>query len=236
MRLQKYMANAGVASRRKSEEMILQGEVKVNGKTVKELGYKVNIEKDKVSVNGINIKLVKNFTYVLLNKPIGVVSSAKDEKDRMTVVDLVDVSNKRLYPVGRLDIDTTGLVLLTDDGEFANHYMHPRNKVEKKYIATVQGLPNKESLEKLRKGLYVDGKKTLPAKVRVLKNYIEDSIIEISIFEGRNRQIKKMFEAVKHPVKKLKRIEIGDLNLGDLKPGEWRYLTENEVKSLKNSR
>lgn len=231
MRLQKYMAQAQVASRRKSEEIISQGRVTVNGKVISEMGYVVK-EGDIVKVDGKRINLVKNFVYYLLNKPIGVVCTTNDEKNRVNVVDLIETT-RRIYPVGRLDIDTTGLVFLTDDGEIASKIIHPRNKIPKKYIATVEGTPSGVGLNKLRRGIMLDGRRTAPAKVRILKNYNTDSIVEIIITEGRNHQVKNMFNYIGNPVKKLKRIGIGELSLGLLQPGEYRELEEFEVEYLR---
>lgn len=233
MRLQKFMAQSGYASRRKSEEIIAAKRVKVNGKVVSEMGYNVDENRDVVEVDGKILKLIKNFEYYILNKPIGVVCSAKDEKDRVTVVDMID-TKRRIYPVGRLDIDTTGLVLLTDDGELTNKIIHPKHEIEKTYIATVEGTPNAFGLKRLRTGIVIEGKKTAPAKVKILKNFDTDSILEVVIREGRNRQVKKMFESVGHPVKKLMRIAIGDIKLGDLELGYYRKVTEDELKYLRS--
>ena len=233
MRLQKFMAQSGYASRRKSEEIIAAKRVKVNGKVVSEMGYNVDELRDVVEVDGKILKLIKNFEYYILNKPIGVVCSAKDEKDRVTVVDMID-TNRRIYPVGRLDIDTTGLVLLTDDGELTNKIIHPKHEIEKTYIATVEGTPNAFGLKRLRTGIVIEGRKTAPAKVKILKNFDTDSILEVVIREGRNRQVKKMFESVGHPVKKLMRIAIGDIKLGDLELGYYRKVTEDELRYLRS--
>lgn len=233
MRLQKFMAQSGYASRRKSEEIIAAKRVKVNGKVISEMGYNVDELRDVVEVDGKVIQLIKNFEYYILNKPIGVVCSAKDEKDRVTVVDMID-TKRRIYPVGRLDIDTTGLVLLTDDGELTNKIIHPKHEIEKTYIATVEGTPNAQGLTRLRTGIVIEGRKTAPAKVKILKNFETDSILEVVIREGRNRQVKKMFEAVGHPVKKLMRIAIGDIKLGDLQLGYYRKVSEDELKYLRS--
>lgn len=232
MRLQKYMAQCGVASRRKSEELISQGFVEVNNKIVTKLGTTVNPKKDIVKVKGKKIKLEKDNVYIILNKPIGVVTSVKDEKGRTVVVDLIEDVKERIYPVGRLDIDTTGLVLLTNDGDIAYKITHPKNQIPKKYIAIVEGVPNKIELERFRNGIKIDGKKTAKASVKIVKNYEEDSILEITITEGRNRQIKKMCEAINHPVKKLKRISMGEIELRGLDIGNWRYLNDEEIEYL----
>lgn len=233
MRLQKYLAHAGIASRRKSEELITDGRVKVNGQVVTELGYKIDPLKDKVYFDDKKIKTIKEYTYVMINKPIGVVSTAKDEKNRTTVVDLVP-SDKRIYPIGRLDIDTTGLLLLTNDGKLAHNLMHPSTEVDKVYIATVEGTPNKHGLEKLRNGITIDGYKLSKSEIKILKSYNTDSIVKVTIHEGRNRQVKKMFEIIGHPVKKLKRISFGPIELANLELGAYRYLTDEEVKELKS--
>lgn len=235
MRLQKFMAHAGAASRRKSEEYILEGKVKVNDKIVTELGYKVDPYVDKIYLEGKRLKIDKEYVYIILNKPIGVVSSASDEKGRMNVVDLIDI-DKRIYPVGRLDIDTTGLVLLTNDGEITNKITHPKNKVYKKYIATVEGTPNKNELEILRNGVILGKFKTQRARVRILKSFPTDSIVEIEINEGKNHQVKRMFEKIGHKVKKLKRISIGEIELGALEVGYYRFLNDSEIKYLKSIR
>ena len=232
MRLQKYMALAGVASRRKSEEIILNGDVKVNNKKVTELGSKVDPKKDKVMVNDKIIKIESRKIYIMLNKPLGYVSTVKDEKGRKKVIDLIDGIDERIYPVGRLDADTTGLLILTNDGDLTYKITHPSNNVVKKYIAIVEGVPNKKELMQLREGIYIDGKKTSKAKIKILKRFDNDSIIEVNIMEGRNRQVKKMFEKVNHPVKRLKRIAIGDINIGNLDIGNYRFLNDDEVKYL----
>ncbi len=232
MRLQKYMALSGVASRRKSEEMIKEGKVKVNNVVVTELGTIIDPSKDKVKVDDKNIKLESSKVYIMLNKPVGFVSSLKDEKGRKVVTDLIEGVRERIYPVGRLDADTTGLLLLTNDGELAFKLTHPSKKIEKKYIAIVEGVPNKKELDNLRNGIIIDGKKTQPAKVKISKKYDTDSILDIVIHEGRNRQVKKMCEAVGHPVKKLKRVSIGEIELGGLNIGNWRFLNDEEIKYL----
>lgn len=230
-RLQKVIANSGYCSRRKAEELICNGEVKVNGKIVTELGTCVD-KSDAITVSGKSLTYEQK-EYILLNKPRGVITSTNDEKGRKTVLDLID-TDKRLYPVGRLDYDTTGALLLTNDGEFANLLMHPKNNIEKLYIAKVNGFVDKESLIKLAKGVYIDNFKTSKAKVR-LKKYdkkTNTSIVEIIIHEGKNHQVKKMFEAVGYEVLKLKRERISFLTIDSLKSGEYRYLSLKEVKKL----
>ncbi len=234
MRLQKYMAKCGVASRRKSEEMISQGLVKVNGKIIIEPGFKVEPDIDRVMVEDKLIRLETNKVYIMLNKPVGYVTTLKDEKNRRVVTDLIEEVSERIYPVGRLDIDTTGLLILTNDGDLTQKLTHPSNKVIKRYIAVVEGLPNRGELERFRKGLIIDGRRTAPASVKIAKNYETDSILDIKIHEGRNRQIKKMCEAINHPVKKLKRVAIGEIEMGGLPIGNWRYLEQEELDYLKS--
>ncbi len=232
-RLQKVMAAAGIASRRKSEELIKEGKVKVNGKIVTELGIKVSAN-DKVEVNEIPIEREVP-VYFLLYKPRGVISSVSDDKGRKVVTDFFSEFKERVYPVGRLDYDTSGLLLMTNDGEFANLLMHPRNEIEKVYVAKVKGIPQKESLRKLEKGIRLEDGKTAPAKVKMLSldKKKQTAIVEIIIHEGRNRQVKRMFEAIGHEVLKLKRERYGFLTLNGLSAGDARELTPHEVKQLR---
>lgn len=232
-RLQKVISNSGYTSRRKAEELILKGLVKVNNKVVYELGTKVN-PNDLIEVNGYIIKN-ENKVYYLLNKPRGVITSTSDNKGRKTVVDLIN-TNIRIYPVGRLDYDTTGAIILTNDGEFANLIMHPKSQIDKVYIAKIDGLIGKKQLQMLEKGVFIDGIKTSKAKARI-KNYdkkTDTSIVELTIHEGRNHQVKKMFESLGYKVLKLKRERIAFLNINDLKSGEYRILNSKEVKKLYN--
>lgn len=232
-RLQKVIANAGFCSRRKAEELIVQGKVLVNGEKVLELGTKVD-SNDVITINGIMLKREEK-EYILLYKPRGVVTTTSDEHGRKTVLDLIE-TDKRLYPVGRLDYDTTGILLLTNDGELANLLLHPKNKIDKLYIAKVKGFVSKDEVLKLSKGVMIEKQKTAPAKVRVRKydKNTDTSIVEIIIHEGKNHQVKNMFLAVNHEVLKLKRERISFLDLGNLKSGEYRYLSPKEVKKLYN--
>jgi 23S rRNA pseudouridine2605 synthase len=232
-RLQKVMAQAGIASRRKSEELIKDGRVKVNGKVVTELGLKVS-SSDKVEVNGIQIEKEEP-VYFLLYKPRGVISSVNDEKGRKVVTDFFQHFKERIFPVGRLDYDTSGLLVLTNDGEFANLLMHPKNEIDKVYVAKVKGIPSKENLRKLEKGIRLEDGKTAPARVNLLSadNKKQSAIVEITIHEGRNRQVRRMFEAIGHDVLKLKRERYAFLTLNGLKTGDARELTPHEVKSLR---
>ena len=230
-RLQKVIANSGICSRRKAEELILAGKVKVNGKTITELGTKVT-EKDEISVDGKIIEKEEK-VYFLLNKPRGVVTTASDDRNRTTVVDLIE-TDKRIYPVGRLDYDTTGVLLLTNDGELTNLLIHPSSNIEKVYVAKIEGILSKEDIIKLSKGVIIDGRKTSKALVKVEKVDKKNNVsyVKLIIHEGRNHQVKKMFEAVGYQVIKLKRESFAGLDLKGLKSGEYRYLTIKEVKTL----
>ncbi|WP_071027704.1 pseudouridine synthase [Peptoniphilus raoultii] len=232
MRLQKYLAHAGLASRRKSEELIKEGKVKVNNKVIDQMGFEVDPQKDKIYFEGKLLKIDNEMVYIILNKPMGVVTTASDEKGRVNVCDLID-TDKRIYPVGRLDIDTTGLVILTNDGSLANVLMHPKHKIGKTYIVTVEGRPNGKQLNKLREGLNIRDLKTQKADVKILKNFDKDSIIKITIYEGQNHQIKRMFSYIGHKVKKLKRISMGEISLEGLEIGNYRYLNKEEIKYLR---
>ena len=225
-RLQKLLARAGVASRRKCEELILDGRVKVNGKKITEIGTKA-FACDEICVDGKTLSNEEK-VYVMLNKPAGVISSAIDNFSRKTVLQLVKVK-ERIFPVGRLDYDTSGLILLTNDGEWANKLMHPRNAVKKRYIAKVTGIPSEENLAAFRSGLLIEGRFTAPCEIRLVPGS-KTSTWEIILKEGRNRQIRKMCEAIGHPVLSLERVSIGKLELGSLKPGKWRHLTKRELQ------
>ena len=234
MRLQKYLASCGVASRRKCEELILNGKIEVNGSTVFELGTKVNPDKDEVKYNGKVVKLEDEKIYILLNKPIGYVTTAKEQFGRDMVLDLVKV-NKRIVPVGRLDMYTSGALILTNDGDFVNKLTHPSHEIDKTYNVTLKGIVSKEEIEKLQNGVEIDdGYVTKPAKVKILKIDEEKKIsrIQITIHEGKNRQVRKMCEAVGKRVLALHRCKIGTLDVKDLKLGEWRYLNKREVESF----
>lgn len=235
IRLQKYMSECGVASRRKCEELISQGKVKVNGKIVTELGTKINPNKDEVVFNGKNLKHEDNEkVYILLNKPIGYVTTVKDQFSRDTVLDLIK-TNKRVVPVGRLDMYTSGAIILTNDGEFVYKVTHPKHEIDKTYNVTVKGIVTKEDIENLQKGVVIDENYTTKeANARILKIDKEKDIsrIEIKIHEGKNRQVRKMCEAINKKVLALHRSKIGNIDVKDLKIGNWRYLTIKEVKNL----
>lgn len=230
-RLQKYLANNGVAARRKCEEYILEGKVKVNGKVVTELGTKVNPETDKIEFNGKEIKKVEKYIYILLNKPIGYVTTVKDQFDRPTVLDLVNVKEKVL-PVGRLDMYTSGALLLTNDGAFINTVTHPKNEIEKTYTVTVKGIVNQEDVKKLEDGVEIEDYISGKAKVKILKTDEEKQIsrLQITIHEGKNREVRKMCEAIGKKVLALHRRRIGNLDVKNIEIGHWRYLTPKEVE------
>lgn len=232
-RLQKVIANNGVTSRRNAEKLIIDGKVKVNGEVVKVLGTKVK-ESDKITVDGVLLENSEK-VYYLLNKPREVISSAKDDKNRKTVVDLIN-EEKRIYPVGRLDYDTTGAIILTNDGDLANLLMHPKNKIDKTYVAKIEGILNPKELMMLKNGVVIDGFKTSRARVKTKKidKATNTSIVEITIHEGKNHQVKRMFESVNHNVLKLKRERIAFLTLDGLKSGEYRKLNHKEISILYN--
>lgn len=233
-RLQKVIARAGLASRRKAEQLIIDGKVTVNGKVVTELGTKIGPD-DVVEVNGIKLEKEEP-VYFLFYKPRGVVSTVKDDKNRKTVIDFFPDVEQRIFPVGRLDYDTSGLLIMTNDGDFANLLMHPRYEVEKTYIAKVQGIPTREKLKELQRGVQLEDGMTQPAKVKFLKGdrKKKTAIIELTIHEGRNRQVRRMFEKIGYPVLKLKRERLAFLTLHGLNAGEYRRLTPHEVKKLRH--
>lgn len=231
-RLQKIIANSGYTSRRKAEELIKNGQVKVNGKVVRELGTKVS-ETDIIEVKGTVLEKNEKKVYYMLNKPRGVISSVTDDLNRKTVVSLID-TNMRIYPIGRLDYDTTGLILLTNDGCLANRLMHPKNEVEKMYIAKLEGTLSPSEFYGLKKGIEIEGRRVIPTHLKVRKQTEDSQIVEIGIVEGRNHIVKKIFESLGHPVSKLKRESYAFLTLGNLKSGEYRELSLKEVKKLYN--
>ena len=234
MRLQKHMAQCGVASRRKSEEIILEGRVMVNDVVVNELGTIIDPQKDIIKVDNKKIEIEKRKVYIMLNKPVGYVTTLKDRHSEKIILDLIDEIEERIFPVGRLDADTSGLLLMTNDGDLGYKLTHPSYEVPKKYIALVEGVPNNKKMDRFKKGLRINGKKTAEAYIRIIKKHRDSSVLEISIHEGRNRQVRKMCEYIRHPVVELKRVSIGQLDLGDLEVGKWRYLTNKEVKYLKD--
>nr|WP_258875964.1 pseudouridine synthase [Clostridium sp. CF011] len=231
--MQKFMASCGVASRRKCEEIITAGRVKVNDLMVTELGHKVDPEKDRVHVDNKIINMEENKVYIALNKPEGIVSTVKDEKERKTILDLVKVK-ERIYPIGRLDYDTCGLIILTNDGDIYNKVIHPRQAINKVYLAILEGCPNEEEISKFCNGIDIEGYITAKADLQINKRVGFNCRVTITIHEGKNRQIRKMCDAIGHPVIALKRVSVGNILLGDMEKGSWRNLTEDEIKYLKN--
>ena len=232
MRLQKYLANCGVASRRKCEELIIQGKVSVNGHVITELGTQVE-EGDEVFCNKKRIVLNEKYVYYMLNKPTGYVTTVLDERERSTVLELMKGVKARIYPVGRLDYNTSGLLLFTNDGDLTYGLTHPKHDVYKTYEVKVSGKVSDKSIQLLRQGVVIDHRKTYPAIVEVQRQTDKHTWIQISIHEGRNRQIRKMCEAVRYPVVGLKRVAVGDIKIGNLRVGEYRSLNREEVLYLK---
>ena len=233
MRLNKFIAQSGIASRRKADELTINGNVKVNGRVMKELGYDV-LPDDTVEVNGRVISADEKKVYIALNKPKGFVTTMSDDKDRLTVADLVSDIPERIFPVGRLDYNTNGLLIMTNDGDLANKLSHPKHHVEKTYRAKVSGVLSGKRMAALRKGVDIGGFVTSPAKVTIVKQTEKSAIATITIHEGKNRQVRKMFKAVGCPVQELTRIAIGDIQLARLKEGTYRKLTRQEIEYLKN--
>lgn len=238
LRLQKFLANAGVCSRRKAEEYILDGKVKVNGKVVNELGIKVNPDKDEIIFESKIIRLQNNMVYILLNKPIGYVTTVKEQFNRPTVIDLLNGVKEKVLPVGRLDMYTSGALILTNDGDFIYQVTHPKYEIEKTYQATVKGIVTKEDIKKLENGVEIDDYISGKAKVKILKVDKENNIsrLKITLHEGKNREVRKMCSAIGKNVIALHRSKIENIDLKDLKIGQWRYLTSNEVLELKSKK
>lgn len=234
IRLQKFLADNGLNSRRKSEELILKGYISVNNEVITQLGFKVDPLKDIVKFKGKIIKLIETKVYIMLNKPEGYVTTIEDQFNRPTVIDIINNIDVRIFPVGRLDYHTSGLLLLTNDGSLAYKLTHPKNKIKKIYIAKLKGRPSKESLYKLRNGIDIGGYITSKAGISIVEELSKYTILKITISEGKNRQIRRMCEAIGHEVLNLKRVSIANINLGNLKYGAYRSLTETEIAYLKN--
>lgn len=232
-RIQKVIARAGIASRREAEKLISEGRVTLNGKVVEELGTKVDTDKDYIKVDGKLITRPEPKAYLILYKPRGYVTTTSDPEGRPTIMELLERVKGRVFPVGRLDYDTEGLILCTNDGDLTHRLQHPSHEVPKTYFAKVEGVPTPEEITKLRKGIKLEDGMTAPAKVKLVRKVEANSWLEITIHEGRNRQVKRMVEAIGHPIIKLKREGLAFLTLGDLKPGEFRHLTAEEIKKLK---
>lgn len=231
-RLQKILSHAGVASRREAEAIIVAGRVAVNGKVVTELGTKADPEKDRITLDGKPLRLKSERVYLLLYKPVGYVTTLKDPEGRPVVTDLLKGVGERVYPVGRLDYNTEGLLLLTNDGDWTNRLAHPRHEVEKEYIVKVRGRVSPEQVKRLASGVELDDGRTAPARVKIVQESDRNSRLSITIHEGRYRQVRRMCEAVSLMVVSLKRVRYGFLDLGELKPGEFRRLTPQEVKKI----
>ncbi|WP_028309529.1 pseudouridine synthase [Desulfitibacter alkalitolerans] len=234
-RLQKFLAAAGIASRRKSEELIQQGRVKVNGQVVTTLGAKIDPSRDRIHIDGKPLDTKEEPVYILLNKPKGYISTVRDTHGRKTVMDLIPKHMGRLYPVGRLDSQTTGLLLLTNDGELTYKLTHPKHEFSKTYRTLVKGKITHEAINQLEQGIPLEDGLTAPAIVNVLEIKDGKSLVEITIHEGKNRQVRRMFQAVGFPVQNLKRISFGFLNLKGVSPGKFRMLTSYEINNLKRS-
>lgn len=232
-RLQKFLAHAGIASRRTCEELISSGKVKVNGLVVREMGVKVDPEKDRVEVAGKDVRIEEEKYYLVLNKPKGYVTTLRDPQKRPKVGDLLEDVKARVYPVGRLDFDTSGLLLMTNDGDITYRLTHPKHEIGKTYVALVKGVPDQDKLKRFQKGLRLADGVTAPAKVKLLKKQGSNCLLEITIYEGRNRQIRRMCETIGHPVLELKRVSMGFLNVDGLETGKYRYLTRSEIAKLK---
>ena len=234
-RLQKFLAQNGVASRRKAEDLISAGRVAVNGQTVTAMGTKIDPFSDTVTLDGRSVSSGGKLVYVILHKPEGVITSVSDPQKRPVVMKYVKDVPERIFPVGRLDFDSSGLLLLTNDGDLAQILTHPRHEVPKTYIATLQGIPNRRQLLEFKEGIDIEGSVTAPAEIEVIRRkYPHSCTVRISIHEGRNRQIRKMCAAIGCPVVQLKRVSIGKLHLGNLPRGQYRHLTKAEVRNLKN--
>jgi len=233
IRLNKFLAQAGVASRREVDKMIAGGEIKVNGRVIQVLGYKIDDEKDRVEVEGKKIEREEGQVYLMINKPPGYLVTLKDRFQRPTIKQLLPSLGKRIFPVGRLDYDSEGLLLLVNDGELAYRLTHPRFKVGKVYLVKVKGDPDPSRLSRLEKGIYLEGRKTAPAKIARLSRSSKRNLLKVEIYEGRKREVRKMFDAVGHRVLQLKRIDFGGVRLGKLKTGKWRFLTRKEIDTLK---
>lgn len=236
MRINKYIASCGVASRRKAEELIISGRVTINGELITELSTTVDETKDIVEVDGVPINQEEKKVYILLNKPEGYITTVKDQFDRPSVLDILKDVEERVYPVGRLDYETSGLLILTNDGDLTYKLTHPKHEVEKTYLAMVNGIISPEEKRRFENGLQIEDYTTAKAKLKIVKadeekNY---SVCKITIHEGRNRQVRKMCKAIGHPVRNLRRIQMGRINIRDLEVGEYRNLTEDEVKYLKS--
>lgn len=233
IRIQKFLADSGIASRRKAEIFIEEGKIKVNGAVVTELGLKIDENKDVVLFNNKEVKKTEKLEYLMLHKPKGYITTVKDQFGRKSIMELIDTNN-RLFPVGRLDYDTSGLLIITNDGDLTYKLTHPKHNVEKTYVALVKGIPSKDKLEQLRKGVKLEEFITAPAKVKIIETIGPNALLEMKIREGKNRQVRRMCEAVGHFVIELKRTAMGEIVLSDIKEGAYRPLSKEEVAYLKS--
>lgn len=232
IRINKYLSAAGVSSRREADRLIEQGRVKVNGKIVQTLGSKIDENKDRIEVDGKTVEGTQGKIYMLLNKPPEFLVTLKDPFQRPTIMDFLPKLKTRIFPVGRLDFDSEGLLLMTNDGELANRLTHPRYEIKKNYLVKIQGHPEKVQISRLERGIPLDGKKTAPAKISPVSNSPKRSLFKVELHEGRKREIRRMFEAIGYHVLLLRRIKFAGLTLDGLNPGDWRYLTKIEVQNL----
>ncbi len=232
IRINKYLSAAGVSSRREADRLIEQGRVKVNGKIVQTLGSKIDENKDRIEVDGKTVEGTQGKVYMLLNKPPEFLVTLKDPFQRPTIMDFLPKLKTRIFPVGRLDFDSEGLLLMTNDGELANRLIHPRYEIKKNYLVKIQGHPEKVQISRLERGIHIDGKKTAPAKIFPISSSPKRSLFKVELHEGRKREIRRMFEAIGYHVLLLRRIKFAGLTLDGLNPGDWRYLTDIEVQNL----
>ncbi len=232
IRINKYLSASGVSSRREADSLIEQGRVKVNGKIVQALGSKIDENKDRIEVDGKTVEGAQGKVYMLLNKPPGFLVTLKDPFQRPTIMDFLPKLRTRIFPIGRLDFDSEGLLLMTNDGELSNRLLHPRYEIKKTYLVKIKGHPEKVQISRLERGIPIDGKKTAPAKIFPISSSPKRSLFKVELHEGRKREIRRMFEAIGYHVLLLRRIKFAGLTLDGLNPGDWRYLTETEVQNL----
>jgi len=233
IRLNKFLSQAGIASRREADRLITEGRIKINSQVIQELGYKIDDQKDRIEIDGREVRQEQTPIYLMLNKPKGYLATLKDTFGRPTVMNLLSNLKKRVFPVGRLDYDSEGLLLFTNDGELTYRLTHPRYNVKKTYLVKVKGKPDSAKLTKLKKGVFLDGKKTAPAKVTLLESNPRRSLLRVEIHEGRKREVRRMFEFIGYRVFKLVRVDFAGLKIGKLKSGTWRFLRQQEIKKLK---
>ncbi len=233
MRLQKFIAKSGIASRRKAEELIKNGKIKVNDRIITEMGVKIDPQRDIIKYNNKRLSIENEKKYIILNKPEGYITTVSDQFGRPTVMDLIKDIKERVYPVGRLDYNTSGLLLLTNDGNLTHKITHPKSQIKKTYIAKIKGIISNSKMNRFKNGIDIGGYITAPAQIKLINKKNGCSIVKIIIHEGKNRQIRRMMDKIGHPVLELKRVAIGKITLDNLPKGQWRYLTESEINYLK---